>query len=514
MKNPIEASDFSGLFDDIEESVDPSSGNEENNETAQTWVPWFKSKLKCRVKFDTRTATASNRPDVQIWPNKKAQDSSAFAPLWLEAKPFDSLKAKAKRTTAIDQAFGKIKDEMKSRQTPPALIVSDLERVFYWSPDRIKEVLQDQTSRAGDHSTASGSFSLSDNSDSELEAFAHFLQSSLQQEKVMATVLDLDGFVADLLSVTRSFQQAVLPLVYPHMGEVKRTKRIFDAWKSHGGTTTIALVRKDDVNNALGDEETFAELCFHTLVIRLFAVKWCLDHGYLEDTDLKLAWEQLDRDAKASSFDKVLRPKGASEIETLLAKVFGPTDMYMWINQLLRDDIRSSMFHAFEKQRMMTSDTDILGEFYQKYLGVYSKRSQFELGQFYTPHMLVRAMWKLTSDALAERGLSLDDDKTIVVDPAAGTGTFMTQGLRFSISGNWGDARKKMKGSTIAKYVKKFSGLELNPFSKGVADINSRFARVNGLNLNLLNFKAYAAFSPRTTAATRSRIFSLPPNCP
>lgn len=472
MKTPIEKNDFQTLYDDIEESVDHSGGSEENNETAQTWVPWFRNKLKCRVKFDTKTAKASNRPDLQIWASKKDQDSSAYAPLWLEAKPFDSLKANAKRKAAINEAFEKVKEDLQSRSRPPALIVSDLERVYYWSPDRIIQILQERQTKPSDTTSPTGTLLLSDNSDREILSFLTFLRASLEDTSGTPTDINLDAFVADLLAVTRVFQKDVLPKVYAHVSETKRTEGIFDAWRAHGGSTTIALVRKDDVNSDLGDEETFAELCFHTLVVRLFAVKWCLDHGYLDDTKLKESWERLESSPKEAQLDKVLRPKGQTEIEMLLAKVFGPTDMYMWINGTISDEIRSALFRTFQKQRMITADTDILGEFYQRYLGVYSKRSQFELGQFYTPHNLVRAMWKLTADALSERGLSLDDDTTIVVDPAAGTGTFMTQGLRYSITGNWGDSRRKMRGPGLAKYVRKFSGLELNPFSKGVADIN------------------------------------------
>jgi hypothetical protein len=319
----------------------------------------------------------------------------------------------------------------------------------------------------------SQSFLLSDSKESELRSFSSFLLDSMNSENLVSSKdFDLETFVNDLLAVTRNFQKDTLPKIFDFVLGTKRVNGIFNAWKEHGGSTTIALVRKDDVNNALGDEETFAELCFHTLVVRIFAIKWCLDHGYLEDTDLKVNWEKLGSDSCESALDKVLRPRGKSEIEKLLAKVFGPTDMYMWINKVIDENVRASLYRAYKKQTMMTSDTDILGEFYQKYLGVYSKRSQFELGQFYTPHNLVRAMWKLTADALSERGLSIDDENTIVVDPAAGTGTFMTQGFRFSVTGNWGDNRKKIKGSSIERYVKKFSGLELNPFSKGVADIN------------------------------------------
>ena len=256
------------------------------------------------------------------------------------------------------------------------------------------------------------------------------------------------------------------------MNGAKRLSKILLAWKEHGGGITLSLVQKDQINGGLGDEETFAELCFHTLVVRLFAIKWCFDHGYLDDTVLGKNWQKTGIYPNANCFEKILRPKGDSEIEKILDKVFGPTDMYMWINQALNDEIRSGLFRSLQKQKMLTAETDILGEFYQRYLAAYSKGAQFELGQFYTPHNLVRAMWKLTADAVTERGLSLDDENTIIVDPSAGTGTFLTQGFRFAASGAWGEARRVLKGKAIEKYVKKFSGLELNPFSKGVADIN------------------------------------------
>lgn len=468
----VKTSDVRFFGDSVGDIANRGYTSEENNETAQSWVPWFTNRLKCRVKFDTTTSNANNRPDLQVWATKKEQENTGFAPLWLEAKPFDSFASKAKKKAAIRESFKKIQDELLFRSYPPALIVSDLDTIMYWSSERILEIVRNREDPSKNFKLVTGSLKLSEQNNESLRRFADFIHSSMCPKKNEPISVDLDVFVTDLLSVTNIFQDKVLPDVFEHLAKKKRVGRVFEAWKAHGGSTTLALVKKDDSNHTLGDEETFAELCFHTLVVRMFAVKWCLDHGYLAETSLEQSWKSLASNSSKGDLDNVLRPKGASEVEKILAVVFSPTDMYMWVNQVLTDEIRSSLFSSFQKQLMLTAETDILGEFYQRYLSVYSKRSQFELGQFYTPHNLVRAMWKLTVDMLARRGLSLDDDSTIVVDPAAGTGTFLSQGLRQSISGNCGENRKKIPGAKISKFIKKFSGLEVNPFSKGVADIN------------------------------------------
>ncbi len=103
---------------------------------------------------------------------------------------------------------------------------------------------------------------------------------------------------------------------------------------------------------------------------------------------------------------------------------------------------------------------------------LFAKQAQLLLGQFYTPHILTRAMWRLTGEVLRKRGVSLADESCLVIDPSVGTGTFLTQGLRLLLDGAWGPTKRLYSGGELATIAARFTGFEVNPLSRGVAVVN------------------------------------------
>jgi type I restriction-modification system DNA methylase subunit len=466
VKSTVSPSDFDQLIARLGK-VDRRAS--ENDNTAQGWLPWFRDCLKCAVYFDTSASRSSKRPDLQIWADTSAKNASQFAPLWLEAKAAGELATKANKLKAYKEILEKIQREFsENRVGLPGIILSDLDVVEFWDTDALNECLKRPDIEQLGLADPLGSFRLESPKPNDVRKFTKFIERAVAAKPSEPLGLNLEELTNDLLAVTKKFQSQVLPEVFEAIGS-KKYAQIYKVWHSFGGKLSLEMFGKDD---SIGNEETFAELCLHTLITRLFAVKWCLDHGYLEDTQLKDTWGSLVFSNQVSTWHSIVYPEGTSEIEKLLRKVFGPTNMYMWVIDLLPEAVRRELFQAFHRQKLVSDEMDILGEFYQTYLRIYSRRAQFELGQFYTPHRLVRAMWALASAALEERALKLSDEEVVVVDPSAGTGTFLTQGLRLAINGNWGERNRKISRDRVGLFTEKFNGLELNPFSKGVADIN------------------------------------------
>ena len=78
-------------------------------------------------------------------------------------------------------------------------------------------------------------------------------------------------------------------------------------------------------------------------------------------------------------------------------------------------------------------DTDALSRFYELLQARLQPAQRRALGQYFTPRPLVRAMWSLALDAI--RAVGLDVRRTRVVDPAAGSGAFLVEGLTRGLAG-------------------------------------------------------------------------------
>ena len=78
-------------------------------------------------------------------------------------------------------------------------------------------------------------------------------------------------------------------------------------------------------------------------------------------------------------------------------------------------------------------DTDALSRFYELLQARLQPEQRRALGQYFTPRPLVRAMWSLALDAL--RAADFDPRRTRVVDPAAGSGAFLIEGLTRGLAG-------------------------------------------------------------------------------
>lgn len=90
-------------------------------------------------------------------------------------------------------------------------------------------------------------------------------------------------------------------------------------------------------------------------------------------------------------------------------------------------DLLERSIAAVSPEEVAESDDDPWLYFYEDFLAAYDRNLRKDRGVYYTPAEVVRAQVRLVSQLLRQefgKGLSYADDGVVVLDPAAGTGTY------------------------------------------------------------------------------------------
>lgn len=142
------------------------------------------------------------------------------------------------------------------------------------------------------------------------------------------------------------------------------------------------------------------------------------------------------------------------------------------------------------------ADTDALSRFYELLQARLQPAQRRALGQYFTPRPLVRAMWSLTLEALRAAGL---DPKTAhVVDPAAGSGAFLVEGLL-----------RGLRGPQLL-------GVEILGSATRTATVNTCLAASGGGSPRIIEADAYAqstfdALAAHARAGASALVIGNPP---
>jgi hypothetical protein len=91
-------------------------------------------------------------------------------------------------------------------------------------------------------------------------------------------------------------------------------------------------------------------------------------------------------------------------------------------------DLLERTIGAVDPTMMITGTTDPWLYFYEDFLAAYDPRLRNDRGVYYTPGQVVQAQVKLVTELLRDRfgkGLGIVDDGVVLLDPAAGTGTYL-----------------------------------------------------------------------------------------
>lgn len=446
----------------------------ENHWTATTWLLFFED-LNCRVIFDSEGTGDHDRPDIQVWLSK---NDNTTPDLWVESKfPYD-FNSKSKKEKAHKEVLEKLKACLRHNQAlPKFVLVTDFDTSFAWSIESFKRILE--TGETSDIFTNLGKpfKTLNASKPSQFKAGLKDLvgtwKKSAETTEETSQPLDLDKLISELLLISSDFRDNHLATAVEILHENKKTKKLYDEWLECGGELTVETVNSEAKKSNVGGEEAFAELCFHSVMVRFFVLKWFLDHGHLAPSETATLWGVISKDSPVSKWRALLAPKGKTDAERVLQNLLTSSEVYLWVLEAAGPSLWARIKVAFQRYTLVAERSDVLGEFYQRYMQKYAKKSQMLLGQFYTPHRLTRAMWKIAGEIMREKGISLADKSCLVIDPCVGTGTFLNQGLRLLLDGGWGDTKKTYKGDSLNAIFARFTGFEVNPLSRGVALVNS-----------------------------------------
>jgi hypothetical protein len=446
----------------------------ENHWTAHTWQVFFED-LNCRAILDSSGNSEHDRPDVQVW----FENDSAHGPeLWIEARSPATFLSKTGINNLLHEIVGKLQACLeKNESVPDEILITDFDTHYIWPVERFQKIIesgQKATKLLGrvGKPIAAWKTDREVSLKSELKKAVQRWESLSDFKKEHHARLDLDSLINALLNVSTEFRKAHLDDAVAMIGRSGGVKRLFREWMEAGGDLAVSMVTPESSKRNVGAEEAFAELCFHSVVVRCFTIKWFLDHGHLSNTACARDWGLLSKTASITAFKRAICPNGPNAAENLIGDVFRSTNVYLWVLQAAPASLWIKIKHAFSRYTLVAEESDILGEFYQRYMRLFAKQAQLLLGQFYTPHILTRAMWKLTGEVLRKRGISLADEACLVIDPSVGTGTFLTQGLRLLLDGAWGTTKRQYSGRELATVAARFTGFEVNPLSRGVAVVN------------------------------------------
>lgn len=173
-------------------------------------------------------------------------------------------------------------------------------------------------------------------------------------------------------------------------------------------------------------------------------------------------------------------------------------DIYNWVldlDEYLITDLLVELIRLFNDINFNKVNQDILGDIYEHYLEQEEEEASKKtyrrlLGQYYTPKPIVRFMWYLTRDVIKKAyGRDIydkDENYLSIVDPACGSGTFISEAI---LQINEAASKTKInKDSKVFGFIRdrneskriedNLFGFELNPLSKSIADINLFFALI------------------------------------
>lgn len=260
--------------------------------------------------------------------------------------------------------------------------------------------------------------------------------------------------------------RAALPPRYKDLdGETKRDLHLFVM--SQNPAVTMAAVRKiveEDSGRWLDD---FVAASIHSLVSRLFALSvieglYCLgEKNPLIEKNLWVintsAYDKLSDDRLLVVVTNAIRrlKDSRNNVVKRLA-VFGA--FFDWIGRYIDPALFRPLFELFVSHDFRSLRADLLGRFFEIYAQQINATRRKSLGQYYTPVPVVRFMWHIVRQALAERSIQLD--RVTALDPATGSATFLKEGA--SLFG----------AADVPQFWDRLVGFDISPQVMGIAQTN------------------------------------------
>jgi hypothetical protein len=259
-------------------------------------------------------------------------------------------------------------------------------------------------------------------------------------------------------------------------GVTKRDLHIF-LMTQHPGMNQAAVqaMAKEHPEEVVSE---FVAASIHSLIGRLFAFKviedkFCVpeedpliepDHWIFQTT----RYDKKSPDEIRKDFFRALRSFKASGI--LAIRRFAEYGFFFdWIEAHLDPLLLRGLIEMIASRNFETLEGDLLGRFFELYAQKINRTKRRALGQYYTPQPVVEMMWGLVGGLVRERGV---ENAVNVLDPAMGSGTFLTEGVR------------QLAKSGIPRFWERLSGFDISAQVLGIAYVNLYVAILGQLDRN------------------------------
>ncbi|HWS86804.1 MAG TPA: N-6 DNA methylase [Pyrinomonadaceae bacterium] len=255
--------------------------------------------------------------------------------------------------------------------------------------------------------------------------------------------------------------------------EIRRDLLIFVMSQHVDMNTSEAEVKvREDVPTAIDE---FVAASIHSLISRLFAVK-VIEDAYcvgatnsLVEPDLWLfavdAYDALEPEKIRSEVFSRIRRLTTSD-NPVVRRLIQYGFFFDWIENYIDPILFRSLFETLSTHDFSEIEGDLLGRFYELYAQQTNRSRRRALGQYYTPLPVVEFMWHQATQLTEERG---ELDHVMVLDPAMGSATFLTEGAR------------SLADAGVDKFWERLTGFDVSAQILGIAYVNLYMAVLSRL---------------------------------
>jgi|JI8StandDraft_2_1071088.scaffolds.fasta_scaffold00450_2 hypothetical protein len=218
--------------------------------------------------------------------------------------------------------------------------------------------------------------------------------------------------------------------------------------------------------NLPAEMDAFLSASVHSFIGRLFAIKTIEDAFCVGVTPPLVpasnwvfhstAFDMTPPELLPAEFFAALAALG-NTTNAAVRDLAATGEFFDWLAPQVNPVAFRRLLDLFFSHSFAELDGDLLGRFFEVYAQRVDRGRRRELGQYYTPMPIVRAVWRLAMEVVEEHDAA---DQLVVLDPGVGSGTFLLEGAR------------RLQGAAVPQFWTRLNGFDIAPQVIGVAQVN------------------------------------------
>ncbi|OUR95723.1 hypothetical protein A9Q84_14575 [Halobacteriovorax marinus] len=316
--------------------------------------------------------------------------------------------------------------------------------------------------------------------------FNNFKKSRCGKKYIIKDKASLSKFCNDLSSTILSTEESYKYGLYERTKDYVETELMKQASKVKVAYRLFLSTRfPDDEASSidLRDEPTERELfvlsTIYNYIAKFFVQKYVEDlysgeAGLISSSSCFISnfnYQEEDVSIYLEEGFKVI----ANETTPAYKKILKKNSYFNWIydSEIMETESFRNFILIFSKLDLKASlldgkyDGDILGGFFEQFSEKFNSGVKKVFGQYYTPSILVKFMWKRVIEVLNKQDIDISSLK--LLDPACGSGAFVVEGIN------------QLSSLTNENLSKKIVAFDISPMAASLAEINIYVALLNNL---------------------------------